>query len=67
MRAGTGGVEDLAHFGGFVEQGVLACECCMHPACDVQPLLARFGGEAPSEQMVFWRGPLGVETDSTSR
>ena len=25
------------------------------------------GERSPSEQMVFWRGPLGVEMDSTSR
>ena len=45
MCPGTGGVEDFEHFGGFVEQRVLAGQCCVHPACDVEPLFARFGRE----------------------
>ena len=45
MCPGTGGVEDFEHFGGFVEQRVLAGKGSVHPPCDVEPLLARFGRE----------------------
>ena len=67
MCPGTGGVEDFEHFGGFVEQRVLSGERCMHPAGDVEPLLARFGGEVAERADGFLARALGVETDSTSR
>ena len=45
MCPGPGGVEDFEHFGGFVEQRVLAGKGSVHSACNVEPLFARFGRE----------------------
>ena len=42
---GTRVVEEFDYLGGFVEQRVLAGERRVHPARDVEPLLAGFGRE----------------------